>query len=88
MYLYLDVLLSESEWDNFSIRVLTIYIEPHTDVHPDLVIPTVDSVCNEDLIFSLLNEHKLLILRVFQVQVKICCCYQLCANLQILPLSV
>lgn len=57
-----DVDIKNGGWISLETRVPTIEIEPHTVSTADVVIPTIDTVKHEDVIYSWLSEHKPLIL--------------------------
>ena len=57
-----DVDITSGEWLPWQIRVPTIEIETHNVSSADVVIPTVDTLRHEEIIFSWLAEHKPLIL--------------------------
>ncbi|OLY80070.1 Cytoplasmic dynein 1 heavy chain 1 [Smittium mucronatum] len=59
-----DVVLSSagSEWIPWASRVPTIDIETHKVTNTDIVIPTSDTLRHEDILYSLLSEHKPLLL--------------------------
>ncbi|KAI9031438.1 dynein heavy chain [Hyaloraphidium curvatum] len=57
-----DVNISTGEWVAWQSRVPTVEIETHQVASADVVIPTVDTVRHEDIIYSWLSEHKPLIM--------------------------
>ncbi|KAK9719430.1 dynein heavy chain [Basidiobolus ranarum] len=57
-----DVTLNTGEWTPWQSKVPVIEIETHTVAEADVVIPTVDTVRHEDVLYSWLSEHKPLIL--------------------------
>ncbi|KAG0320600.1 hypothetical protein BGZ99_004425, partial [Dissophora globulifera] len=57
-----DVNISNGEWVPWQSRVPVIEIETHTVAEADVVIPTVDTVRHEEVLYSWLSEHKPLIL--------------------------
>ncbi|GME77268.1 unnamed protein product [Ambrosiozyma monospora] len=59
---YSNVALPDLKWISYSLKVPTTAIEPYMITQPDVVIPTLDTVRHEDLIYSLLNERKPVIL--------------------------
>ncbi|QPG73089.1 hypothetical protein FOA43_000394 [Brettanomyces nanus] len=59
---YTDVSFETSGWIDFQSRVPIISLEPQMVIQPDTVIPTLDTVRTEDLIFSLLEQHRNVVL--------------------------
>ncbi|ODQ67358.1 hypothetical protein NADFUDRAFT_21086 [Nadsonia fulvescens var. elongata DSM 6958] len=57
-----EVSLSSCEWVLYNDRVQTVELDTHAIIDTDIIIPTVDTVRHEDLIYSLLNQHKSFIL--------------------------
>ncbi|TPX36351.1 hypothetical protein SmJEL517_g01576 [Synchytrium microbalum] len=57
-----DVSLTNGEWVSWQSKVPIVDIEPHNVAAADVVIPTVDTVRHEDVLYSWLSEHKPLIL--------------------------
>ncbi|KAF9586482.1 hypothetical protein BGW38_004001 [Lunasporangiospora selenospora] len=57
-----DVNISTGEWVPWQSKVPVIEIETHTIAAADVVIPTVDTVRHEEVLYSWLSEHKPLIL--------------------------
>ncbi|ORY33069.1 putative motor [Naematelia encephala] len=57
-----DVDISSSGWVSWQNRVPVIEVETHAITTADTVIPTVDTVRHEDVLYSWLAEHKPLIL--------------------------
>jgi dynein heavy chain 1 len=57
-----DVQISSGEWVSWTTKVPTIEIETHTVAEADVVIPTVDTVRHEEVLYSWLSEHKPLLL--------------------------
>lgn len=55
-----DINLPECDWENW--RVETIDLEPKDVLSPNTVVPTLDTTRHESLIYSILNEHKSLLL--------------------------
>ncbi|OMJ11354.1 Cytoplasmic dynein 1 heavy chain 1 [Smittium culicis] len=53
---------SQSEWIPWSSRVPTIDIETHKVTSTDIVVPTTDTLRHEDVLYSLLAEHKPMLL--------------------------
>ena len=50
------------EWTPWQSRVPVVEIETHKVASPDVVIPTIDTVRHENLLFTWLAEHKPLVL--------------------------
>ena len=48
----------QGDWTPWSSRVPQIEVETHMVAAPDLVIPTVDTVRHEALLYTWLAEHK------------------------------
>ncbi|KAG0049018.1 hypothetical protein BGZ83_006135 [Gryganskiella cystojenkinii] len=57
-----DVNINSGEWVPWQSKVPQIEIETHTVAEADVVIPTVDTVRHEEVLYSWLSEHKPLIL--------------------------
>lgn len=57
-----DVSITTGEWVDWRSKVPTIEIETHNVAAADVVIPTVDTVRHEEVLYSWLSEHKPLIL--------------------------
>jgi dynein heavy chain 1, cytosolic len=57
-----DVQVNNSEWTAWSARVPQIEIEPQAVTASDVVVPTIDTVRHEEVLYSWLSEHKPLML--------------------------
>lgn len=57
-----DVSLPRAEWTSWQSQVPSIEINTHSITQTDVVIPTVDTVRHEDVLYSWLAEHKPLLL--------------------------
>ncbi|KAF2672450.1 cytoplasmic dynein-like protein 1 heavy chain 1 [Microthyrium microscopicum] len=57
-----DVVLPRSEWEPWQNQVTGIEVDTHSVTDADVVIPTLDTVRHEDILYSWLAEHKPLIL--------------------------
>ena len=57
-----DVSLPKAEWSAWQSQVPNIEINTHSITQTDVVIPTLDTVRHEDVLYSWLAEHKPLIL--------------------------
>ena len=57
-----DVTLPKSDWTSWQSQVPAIDINTHSVTQTDVVIPTVDTVRHEDVLYSWLAEHKPLLL--------------------------
>ncbi|GCB22020.1 dynein heavy chain, cytoplasmic [Aspergillus awamori] len=57
-----DITLPKCEWTSWQSQVPTIEINTHSITQTDVVIPTVDTVRHEDVLYSWLAEHKPLLL--------------------------
>jgi dynein heavy chain 1 len=57
-----DVQVSTGEWFEWASRVPTVEIETHAVASADVVIPTMDTVRHEEVLYSWLSEHKPLML--------------------------
>ncbi|CCL98405.1 uncharacterized protein FIBRA_00400 [Fibroporia radiculosa] len=57
-----DVQVGNGEWFSWQTRVPVIEIEPHAVTASDVVVPTVDTVRHEEVLYSWLSEHKPLML--------------------------
>ncbi len=57
-----DVQVSNGEWVAWQSRVPVIEIEAHAVTASDIVVPTMDTVRHEEVLYSWLSEHKPLML--------------------------
>ncbi|KAI0047641.1 dynein heavy chain protein 1 [Auriscalpium vulgare] len=57
-----DVQVASGEWTAWASKVPTIEIEPHAVTASDVVVPTMDTVRHEEVLYSWLSEHKPLML--------------------------
>ncbi|KAK5998324.1 Dynein heavy chain [Cladobotryum mycophilum] len=57
-----DVSLPQAEWTSWQNQVPTIEVNTHSIIQTDVVIPTLDTVRHEDVLYSWLAEHKPLLL--------------------------
>ncbi|KAI1416726.1 cytoplasmic dynein heavy chain [Hypoxylon sp. FL1857] len=57
-----DVVLPRAEWTPWQNQVPTIEVNTHSITQTDVVIPTLDTVRHEDVLYSWLAEHKPLLL--------------------------
>ncbi|KAI9896991.1 hypothetical protein N3K66_008013 [Trichothecium roseum] len=57
-----DVTLPRGEWSSWQNQVPTIEVNTHSITQTDVVIPTLDTVRHEDVLYSWLAEHKPLLL--------------------------
>jgi dynein heavy chain 1 len=57
-----DVTLPQAEWSSWQNQVPTIEVNTHSITQTDVVIPTLDTVRHEDVLYSWLAEHKPLLL--------------------------
>ncbi|PFH54718.1 hypothetical protein AMATHDRAFT_72478 [Amanita thiersii Skay4041] len=57
-----DVQVSTGEWIAWKSKVPMIEIEAHSVTASDVVVPTVDTIRHEDVLYSWLSEHKPLML--------------------------
>lgn len=57
-----DVLVNSGEWFGWQSRVPVIEIEAHAVTASDVVVPTIDTVRHEEVLYSWLSEHKPLML--------------------------
>ena len=57
-----DVTLPKAEWQSWQSQVPTIEVNTHSITQTDMVIPTLDTVRHEDVLYSWLAEHKPLLL--------------------------
>ncbi|GBE78470.1 Dynein heavy chain, cytoplasmic [Sparassis crispa] len=57
-----DVQVSNGEWFSWQSRVPVIEIEAHAVTASDVVVPTIDTVRHEEVLYSWLSEHKPLML--------------------------
>lgn len=57
-----DVSLPDASWQPWQSQVPTIEVNTHSVTQTDMVIPTVDTVRHEEVLYSFLAEHKPLLL--------------------------
>ena len=57
-----DITLPKAEWVSWQSQVPSIDVNTHSITQTDVVIPTVDTVRHEDVLYSWLAEHKPLLL--------------------------
>ncbi|PYH83869.1 hypothetical protein BO82DRAFT_305978 [Aspergillus uvarum CBS 121591] len=57
-----DITLPKAEWASWQSQVPSVEINTHSITQTDVVIPTVDTVRHEDVLYSWLAEHKPLLL--------------------------
>lgn len=57
-----DVQVSNGDWISWQSKVPIIEIEAHAVTAPDVVVPTMDTVRHEEVLYSWLSEHKPLML--------------------------
>ena len=57
-----DVVISTGEWISWHIKVPSIEIEAQAVTASDVVVPTIDTVRHEEVLYSWLSEHKPLML--------------------------
>lgn len=57
-----DIAVNTGEWTPWQSKVPTVEIETHKVAEADMIIPTVDTVRHEEVLYSWLSEHKPLIL--------------------------
>ncbi|KAG6004495.1 Dynein heavy chain cytoplasmic [Claviceps maximensis] len=57
-----DVSLPKAEWTSWLNQVPSIEVNTHSIIQTDVVIPTLDTVRHEDVLYSWLAEHKPLLL--------------------------
>ncbi len=57
-----DVQINTGEWISWSSRVPIIEIDAHAVTASDVVVPTIDTVRHEEVLYSWLSEHKPLML--------------------------
>ncbi|KAJ6043663.1 uncharacterized protein N7446_001860 [Penicillium canescens] len=57
-----DVTLPKSDWSSWQSQVPSIDINTHSVTQTDVIIPTVDTIRHEDVLYSWLAEHKPLLL--------------------------
>lgn len=57
-----DVTLPSGQWVPWRAAVPNIDIDTHAVLSPDIVIPTIDTVRHEEILYSWLSEHKPLLL--------------------------
>ena len=57
-----DVTLPQAQWTTWLTQVPTVEVNTHSVTQTDLIIPTLDTIRHEDILYSWLAEHKPLIL--------------------------
>lgn len=57
-----DVRLPQGQWVDWQRQVPSIELDTHSVTQTDVIIPTVDTVRHEDVLYSWLSEHKPLVL--------------------------
>ena len=57
-----DVDITNGQWVSWQSRVPTIEVETHAITSADIVVPTIDTIRHEEVLYSWLAEHKPLIL--------------------------
>jgi dynein heavy chain 1, cytosolic len=57
-----DVSLPQAQWVQWQSQVPTIDLNTHSITQTDVIIPTIDTVRHEDVLYSWLSEHKPLML--------------------------
>lgn len=57
-----DVSLPEAKWEKWADKVPRIDLDTHSIIKTDVVIPTLDTMRHEALIYGLLNAHKPIVL--------------------------
>ena len=57
-----EVQLTTGEWTSWLAKVPQIEVETHKVAAPDVVVPTIDTIRHESLLYTWLNEHKPLLL--------------------------
>ncbi|OWB58788.1 hypothetical protein B5S28_g4867 [[Candida] boidinii] len=60
--LFSEVSLPDCSWVSLESKVPEMIIESHMVVQPEIIIPTIDTTKHEELLSSLLNEHRNLVL--------------------------
>lgn len=54
--------LPDCEWREWNNKVSGVELEPHQVSNPNTIVPTLDTVKHENLVYSILNEHSPLLL--------------------------
>lgn len=57
-----DVNLPSAQWEKWIDKVPRVDLETHSIIQTDVVVPTLDTVRHESLIYSLLNSHRPIVL--------------------------
>lgn len=57
-YIDYDVKMEDGSWENWLLNVNEISLEPRHISESGVVVPTLDTVRHESLIYSMLNEHR------------------------------
>ncbi|KAJ3554185.1 hypothetical protein NM688_g3240 [Phlebia brevispora] len=57
-----DVQVNTGEWSAWQARVPTVELEAHSITASDVVVPTMDTIRHEEVLYSWLSEHKPLML--------------------------
>ncbi|KAK6201119.1 dynein heavy chain, cytosolic [Scheffersomyces amazonensis] len=61
-YFDVDIQLPDGDWILWNSQVAVVDLEPHHVINPSTIIPTDDTVKHESLIYSIINEHRSLLL--------------------------
>lgn len=58
LFVFLFCVVFSGEWSPWSNKVPQIEVETHKVASPDIVVPTLDTVRHESLLYTWLAEHK------------------------------
>ena len=75
-----DLQINNGEWTAWQSKVPVIEIEPHAVTASDVVVPTVDTVRHEEVLYSWVSEHKPPCFPVPLVPVRLRLCSVLCLS--------
>lgn len=62
LFVFLFKVCISGEWQSWQVKVPQIEVETHKVASPDVVVPTLDTVRHEALLYTWLAEHKPLVL--------------------------
>ncbi|RLV89834.1 Dynein heavy chain cytoplasmic [Spathaspora sp. JA1] len=62
VHLDFDISLPDCQWLNWNNSVFPVELEPYQVASPNTIVPTLDTVKHEHLVYSILNEHRPLLL--------------------------
>ncbi|KAI5952826.1 DYN1 [Candida jiufengensis] len=57
-----DISLPDCEWFDINLKVEVLDLHPHEINNPNIIVPTIDTLKHEDLIYSMLKQHTSILL--------------------------